>query len=188
MYPWLRVARIALDRSGPQRVGIFDTTTVRLRAWPNDLDANLHVNNGRYLTLADLGRFDWFRRVGLWEVARKRRVYPVIGDVTAKFRRELRCFETFELRTRLVGWDHKWGFLEHHFVRDGRIFCVVAIRGLFTGPGGTMTPGAFLGELGMALESPPLPGWAADFRTAADAISTTLRAGERPTDRAATGA
>lgn len=179
MYPWLRLARTALDRSGPRRVGIFETTTIRLRAWPNDLDINMHVNNGRYLTLADLGRFDWFRRVGLWEVAKQRRVYPVIGDVTAKFRRELRAFERFELRTRLVGWDDRWGFLEHRFVRAGRTFCVVAIRGVFTGPGGTMRPAEFLGELGLGLDSPPLPPWASHFHTAAEAISETLRAEER---------
>ena len=29
-----------------------------MRVWPNDLDTNAHMNNGRYLTLMDLGRFD----------------------------------------------------------------------------------------------------------------------------------
>jgi hypothetical protein len=29
---------------------------------------------------------------------------------------------------RLIGWDGKWGFLEHRFVRKDRVIGVVAIR------------------------------------------------------------
>ncbi|MDB5490660.1 MAG: Mesenchymal stem cell protein, partial [Micavibrio sp.] len=38
-----------------------DVTTpqrIRLRVYPNDLDSNLHMNNGRYLTVMDLGRLN----------------------------------------------------------------------------------------------------------------------------------
>jgi hypothetical protein len=87
-----------------------------MRVWPNDLDFNLHVNNGRYLALADIGRMHWFARTGLLGVARSRKAYPVVGDAIAKFRRDLKAFQSFEIYTRLIGWDSKWGFLEHRFV------------------------------------------------------------------------
>ncbi len=36
-----------------------------LRVLPNDIDINLHMNNGRYLTVCDLTRVDMFIRTGL---------------------------------------------------------------------------------------------------------------------------
>ena len=104
------------------RVGLLTTTTVSLRVWPNDLDVNLHVNNGRYLALADIGRIHWFALTGALGVARRQKAFPVVGDAIAKFRRDLKVFQTFEIQTRLIGWDRKWGFIEHRFVRGRIIF------------------------------------------------------------------
>jgi acyl-CoA thioesterase FadM len=39
--------------------------SLRLRVLPNDIDINLHMNNGRYLTICDLTRVDMFIRTGL---------------------------------------------------------------------------------------------------------------------------
>jgi len=156
-------------------VGLLDTTRISLRAWPNDLDPNIHVNNGRYLTLADLGRMHWFVSAGVFQIARKQNAFPVVGDAMAKFRRELRAFDKFTIESRLVGWDQKWGFLEHRFVRAGRVIGMVAVRGVFKGPNGPIDPGLFLAELSHAQSSPPLPKWALNFHESAEAMSSLLR-------------
>lgn len=178
MYPWLRLIKTGFTLVGQKQVGLLDTTRITLRAWPNDLDPNIHVNNGRYLTLADLGRMHWFFRTGLMRVARKQRAFPVVGDAIAKFRREVRPFEKFTIESRMVGWDHKWGFLEHRFVRHGRVIGVVAIRGVFKGPNGPIDPNVFLDELSHHQPSPPLPAWATHFHNASEAMSELLRAEE----------
>ena len=136
MFPWLRLIRVGLTLVGTPRVELLATTRVTLRVWPNDLDLNLHVNNGRYLALADISRMHWFASTGVLAIARQNKVFPIVGDVIAKFRRDLKVFETFEIHTRLMGWDHKWGFLEHRFVRNQRVIGVVAIRGVFNGATG----------------------------------------------------
>ena len=179
MFPWLRLLRIAFTLIGKPQIDLLATTRIRLRVWPNDLDANMHVNNGRYLSLADIGRLHWFVRAGAMRIARKQGAFPVIGDAIAKFRRELRCFETFELESRLLGWDHKWGFLEHRFIKNGRVIGVVAIRGVFKGPNGPVDPGIFLAELSHDTPSPPLPDWANLFHRGSEAMSELLRAEER---------
>ena len=51
MFPWLRLSKTLLIRSGAPRIGLLDTTCVRMRIWPNDLDFNLHVNNCLYTHL-----------------------------------------------------------------------------------------------------------------------------------------
>jgi len=134
VFPWLRLIGVSVGLIAAPRVDIFATTRVALRVWPNDLDFNLHVNNGRYLALADIGRLDWFVRTGALQIARQRQALPVVGDAMAKFRRDLKVFQGFEIHTRLIGWDSKWGFIEHRFVRDRRVVGMVVIRGVFTGP------------------------------------------------------
>jgi acyl-CoA thioesterase FadM len=178
VFPWLRLIRIVFTLFGKPRIDLLAVTRVRLRVWPNDLDTNLHVNNGRYLALADIGRMHWFVRTGLLDVARRRKAFPVVGDAIAKFRRELKAFEAFDIETRLIGWDNKWGFLEHRFIRGGRVLGVVAIRGVFKGPDGAVDPGAFLAELSQARPSPPLPKWAGNFHASAEAMSELLRSEE----------
>jgi acyl-CoA thioesterase FadM len=150
-----------------------------MRVWPNDLDANRHVNNGRYLALADIGRIHWFLHTGALAVARRHRAFPVIGDAIAKFRRDLRLFQSFELQTRLVGWDPKWAFMEHRFLRAGRVLGVVAIRGVFKGPKGPLEPQEIAADLSHSSVSPALPSWVTRFDQAADLLSESLRDEER---------
>jgi len=179
MFPWLRLIHVLLTLFGKPRTDLLAATRVRLRVWPNDLDFNLHVNNGRYLALADIGTVHWFIRTGVMNVARKQRAIPIVGDAIAKFRRDLRAFESFEIETRFLGWDHKWGFLAHRFIRNDRVIGVVATRGVFKGPNGTVDPGEFLAELSNSRPSPPLPSWTRNFHNGCEAISEYLREEEK---------
>ncbi len=145
MFPWLRLVRVGFGLISESKVDLLATTRVNLRVWPNDLDLNVHVNNGRYLALADIARIHWFVRTGVLGVARQQKAFPMISDAIAKFRRDLKLFQSFEIHTRLIGWDRKWGFIEHRFVRASRVIGVVAIRGVFKGPGGPVDPGASSG-------------------------------------------
>ncbi len=181
--PWLRAIRISLSLIGKPRVDLLATTRVRIRIWPNDLDTNLHLNNGRYLTLADLGRLDWFVRTGVYEAAKRQGVFPVVGDSLAKYRRELRAFQKVDIESRLVGWRGRWGFLEHRFIRHGRVVAMVGVRGTFTGTHGAIDSWDFLAALNRANPggmgaSPPLPAWALAFQESAEAVSIMLRAEE----------
>ena len=179
MFPWLRLIRVGLSLIASPRVGLLSTTRVRLRVWPNDLDINLHVNNGRYLALADIGRIHWFARTGALAVARQQRAFPVVGDALAKFRRDLKAFQSFEIHTRIIGWDRKWGFIEHRFIRNRRVIGVVVIRGVFKGPDGPLDPGVLLAALAHTGPSPELPEWVNRFQQSSEMLSEALRAEEQ---------
>jgi len=179
VFPWFRLIRVGIGLIGASRVDMFTTTRVSLRVWPNDLDMNFHVNNGRYLALADIGRIHWFMRTGALGVARRQQAFPVIGDAIAKFRRDLRLFQTFEIHTRLIGWDSKWGFIEHRFVRNRRVVGMVVVRGVFKGPDGPINPGALLEGLAHSATSPELPEWTTHFQQSSELLSESLREEER---------
>lgn len=178
MYPWLRLMRVGFSLIGAPRVDLLTTTRVTLRVWPNDLDFNLHLNNGRYLALADIGRIHWFVLTGVLGVARRQKAIPVVGDVIAKFRRDLKAFQTVEIHTRLLGWDRKWGYLEHRFVRNGRVLGLVAARGIFKGPDGPLDPAILMTGFARDAPSPELPEWAACFQQSSEHLSESLRAEE----------
>jgi len=179
VFPWLRLIRVGLSLIAAPRVDVLATTRISLRVWPNDLDINLHVNNGRYLALADIGRIHWFVRSGVLGAARRHGAFPVVGDAIAKFRRDLKAFQAFEIHTRLIGWDRKWGFIEHRFVRNHRVIGVVAVRGMFKGPQGAFDPGALVTEHAHRAASPELPEWARYFQRSSELLSESLREEER---------
>jgi acyl-CoA thioesterase FadM len=179
VFPWLRLIRVGVGLIGAPKIDMFATTRVALRVWPNDLDINLHVNNGRYLALADIGRLHWFVLSGALGVAQRQRAFPVVGDALAKFRRDLKVFQSFEIHSRLIGWDSKWGYIEHRFVRRRRVVGMVVIRGLFKGPGGPIDPGVLLAGLAHSAPSPQLPEWTTRFQQSSELLSEVLREEER---------
>lgn len=172
---WFRLFLMLLRRPWRKPIAAFDTTVVRLRVWPLDLDFNRHVTNGRYFTLADVGRMDYVLRSGAFRVALRHKALPIVGDVWGKFRRELKLFEAFEVHSRLLGWDDKWSFMEHRFVKDRRVVGVVIMRGLLRGPRGNVSPSEFAAELRLPEQSPPLPGWLRDWSVSCDQLSAQLR-------------
>ncbi len=87
-----------------------------LRVLPNDLDTNLHLNNGRYLTLMDLGRADLMLRSGMARVILQNGWVPMLSGVVIRYRRELRLFQAFELQSRLLYWSEKSFVMEQKFI------------------------------------------------------------------------
>ena len=176
---WLRLIWMLLTYKLRSRAGILDTTSLAMRVLPNDLDFNGHVNNGRYFTLADIGRMDFVLRTGTARVALKHKALPIVGDAMAKFRKDLKVFERYEMRTRVLGWDDKWVFMEHRFVRGGRVAGVVVMRGLFRAESGVLTPAFLLGEMGVTEASPALPDWLREWNASCDALADGLREEEK---------
>jgi len=78
-----------------------------------------------------------------------------------------------------IGWDRKWGFLEHRFRRNDRVIGLVAIRGVFKGPGGPLDPGVLLAGVAHAAPSPELPDWVNRFHEGGELLSELLRQEER---------
>jgi acyl-CoA thioesterase FadM len=126
-----------------KKLGLLDTSVIHGRIWPNDLDLNFHVNNGRYLTLMDLGRFDLVIRAGFFKPMLKNRMFPVLGALKMNFRRPLKLFQTYTLKTRLLAWDEKWLYLEQTFEVGGEVYAKGIIQGLFMSPQGKV-PSQFL--------------------------------------------
>jgi acyl-CoA thioesterase FadM len=98
---------------------------------PSDLDLNGHMNNGRYLSLMDIGRLDLTVRAGLAKEMIRRRWMPVLAGVTIRFRKSLQPWQRYELRTRIVSWDEEWFYMEQRFVRGETVHAIAHVKGIF---------------------------------------------------------
>jgi acyl-CoA thioesterase FadM len=118
---WLRVLSLILSAFWRPRLNpVSDTSRLTFRVWPHDLDTSLHMNNGRYWALMDLGRSDIMIRSGLWRLILRRRWLPVVSAGQIRFRRELKPFQTFTLETRIVTWFEGQVVMEHRLISKTR--------------------------------------------------------------------
>jgi hypothetical protein len=73
---WFRLFWMLLKRPWRKAADPFSTTVIRMRVWPLDLDLNRHVTNGRYFTMADIGRMDYVLKTGAFRTACASRPCP----------------------------------------------------------------------------------------------------------------
>jgi acyl-CoA thioesterase FadM len=152
----VRLFFVVLQALRGEKLAPLGTSVITLHVWPTDLDLLLHMNNGRYLSLMDLGRVDLMVRAGFWREARRRGWYPVVASALADYRRPLTVFQRFELRTRVAGWDDRWIFIEQQFVKDGAIAAAATLKTAIRDAAGLVPTADVLAALGSDLISPVL--------------------------------
>ena len=157
---YLRLLLLVLTQRWRPRCALTDTCVSAFRVWPNDLDVFMHMNNGVYLTVADLGRTDLMLRSGAFGPIRARGWYPVVAGETIRFRRSLGPFRRYTIATRLVGWTERSIYLEQRFESRGALVARALIDARFLGPrGARVTPAQILEVVALDPVSPPLPAW-----------------------------
>jgi acyl-CoA thioesterase FadM len=135
----LFVARRRLRRDGVIADASF-VGRVRLTTLPTDLDLVGHMNNGRYLSLFDLGRFDLIMRSGLWDLMRARGWYPVVASSTITHRKSLHLWQRFDIESKVISADDKAIYLEHRAVVRGEIYARLFVRSRFVRRAGGVLP------------------------------------------------
>jgi acyl-CoA thioesterase FadM len=168
---FLRLIWVILTWRSRGRVGALEASRVSFRVMPHDLDVLRHMNNGRFLSILDLGRVDAMLRSGLAAKLREHGWYPVVAAETILFRKSLTLFQKFDVETQVLGWDSKAFFIGQRFLRDGKVVAQAAIRARFLKKsGGTTEPAEILAMAGHDAPSPALPEWVARWNESLLAI------------------
>ena len=164
-------ARRRAKRQG--RLGPTEIGRVRLTTLPTDIDLLRHMNNGRYLSLFDLGRWDLLVRTGLWDVMQRRGWYAVVSSETVTFRKSLELWQRFDIESRMVGHDDKAVYLEHRAVVGGEVYARVIVRArLMKRSGGTLTHEELFSAVGYPDGIAEVDAWVHDW-AAASALPPT---------------
>lgn len=153
-----------ISRFGP-RLGHYDVVHTRFRVLPTDQDILRHMNNGVYLSIMDIARFDMLHRNGVWATFVEKGWYPVVVAETISFRKSLQLWQKFTIESRVLGFDSKAVYIEQRFVRpdaDGNpeIYAQGFIRGRFLKrTGGVVMIDELTEALGYAPDAVTVPEW-----------------------------
>ena len=168
MYPFGRMMKEMFLQRRALRIGLLDLHRSWHRCWPWDLDPWMELNNGRTLTLYDLGRVPSMLRTGLVDLLKKAGCGITVAGATVRYRQRIRVFERVEMRTRVLGWDDRFFYMEQGIWSQGRCANHILLRlAAFRDkagvgkPGGIIPPAELLTYWGECTEvhAPKLPEW-----------------------------
>jgi len=166
MYPYLRLGlEIVLARRAPP-LPLRGVHVTRVTCRPADIDPWGELNNGRTLTLYDLGRVPLALRTGLIDVVRRNRWGIAVAGASVRYRRRVRAFQRVEIRSAFVGRDARFLYTHQAMFRAGEPVSSVLIRGAVTSSEGIVPTERVMAELGATAPEPPLPAWIAAWSAA----------------------
>lgn len=165
-------ARRRLRREGP--LAPHAVSRITLTTLLTDLDIVGHMNNGRYLSLFDLGRFDLLTRTGLWAILDANGWYSVIANATISFRKSLRFGQRFQVESKVIAADDRAIYVMHRAVVDEEVYAELLVRARFLRRSGGVVPMSDLfAALGANSEVFPEPEpWVHDWVSASSLPST----------------
>jgi acyl-CoA thioesterase FadM len=163
MYPYVRMAKELWKYRNAPRLGILDPHISTHRIWPQDLDPWRELNNGRTLTLFDLGRIPMSLRMGFRDVARAHGWGITVAGNSTRYRRRVTLFTKLTQVSHVVGWDDRFTYIEQSFWKGDDCTSHMLLRSAFISKAGIVPPQTVLRALGQPEVSPPLPDWIADW-------------------------
>lgn len=160
MYPLFRLVSTVLGALRAPALTLIESSEVSFRCRPWDLDVFMEMNNGRVLTLYDLGRTDLSIRCGLAKQLKQHKWGLVVAGSTVRYRKRVRVFNKVTMRTRLAGVDERWIYLEQSMWVKGQPCSSVLLRTAVTAKGKTVATERVmaamqLGDIPMALADWP---------------------------------
>ena len=163
MYPFLRYATTIAHASLQVKKGnilTFDAVgEITLRCRLTDIDNFLEMNNGRVLTLYDLGRTDFAVRSGLGRQLLKQRWGLVVAGSTIQYRKRIRAFQKVTMKTQIVGFDARWIYIEQSMWVKGKPCSSALLRTGVTEGGKVIETARVLAALGKADWQPQPEPW-----------------------------
>lgn len=171
---YLRLAWMLLTAPFRRGASLWSPHETAFRVWPTDLDLLGHMNNGKFLTIMDLARLDLMLRSGTWKRLTDRGWYPVVAGQTITYRRSLNPFERFRVRTRVLGTDDRFVYLEQAFLvgRDDAVAAHAVVRARFLRrSGGGVDIDDLYDLTGRPEHEPELPAWVAAWTAQTRSLS-----------------
>jgi len=108
MYPYITLAITLLKARNRPKLEIEDSSILHLRAGITDIDIFRELNNARYFTMMELGRWDYSYRIGLLGLMRSKKWGIAVGGASIRYRRRIPFLKKFTLNTKLLCHDERW--------------------------------------------------------------------------------
>ena len=167
MYPFIRYTSTIINAIVQVKKGntlsFDDVSEITLRCRLTDIDNFLEMNNGRVLTLYDMGRTDFAVRTGLGKQLLKQRWGLVVAGSTIQYRKRIRAFQKVTMKTKIVGFDARWIYVEQSMWVKGQPCSSALLRTGVTEGGKVIATERVLAALGKSdWDKQPEP-WVQDW-------------------------
>lgn len=159
MYPLIRFVKEMIKYRKAPRLDLLEPHISSHICWPWDLDPWIELNNGRTLTLYDLGRIPMGMRTGFFEVLRENGWGLTVAGNSVRYRRRIKGFDRFSMVTRFIGWDSRFLYMEQTIWKRGECCNQMLLRSAVTSKQGIVSPDEVVAASGFEVEKPELPGW-----------------------------
>ena len=166
MYPIVRIFKEAFKARSMPPLGPLDTHVSQHRCWPQDIDNFLEMNNGRIMTILDLGRTGFAQRLGLFAALRNKQWGMTVAGTSVRFRKRIKPLSRFKLLTRCVSWDDKFIYFEQSIWIGQDCAAQALLRTAVTDHNGIVAPARVIQALGLQLDAPEPPDWVANWISA----------------------
>jgi acyl-CoA thioesterase FadM len=159
MYPLSRLITSGLKASFGKKLAFGEISEIEFITRPWDLDMFLEMNNGRVLTLYDLGRFDLAIRSGFTKALRQNGWGLAVAGSTIRYRRRITLFEKVSLRTVPIGYEGRWFYLGQSMWVGDKPASNALLRTCVTEKGKAIGVSRVASALGNPDWNPELPEW-----------------------------
>lgn len=92
----------------------------KFRCWPIDLDIFMHMNNAKYIRVAELCRWSAFPGSGMLTMFQEVGASFLVADQRVQYFKPIRPFQTYVVRTSIAYsvTNEKWLYYTHTFMQD----------------------------------------------------------------------
>ncbi|WP_394707521.1 acyl-CoA thioesterase [uncultured Celeribacter sp.] len=169
MYPFVRMFYQAWKNRNAPKLGLFESHHSRHICMPWDIDLWLELNNGRTLTIFDLGRVPMSIRNGTAKVAKEGGYSMAVAGASVRYRRRVTTFQTVDMVTTPIGFDDKFLYIEQSmWDQTGECCNHILLRGAVIKKRKLVPPKELFDLMDPTLESPELPAWVQNWIAADD--------------------
>ena len=160
MYPYIRLTKELVRQKFLKSISISEVHTYYTMCWPVDLDPWWELNNGRTLTLYDLGRISFLLRTGLKDKVVKQGWRFTVAGSSIRYRKRVTMFTLLKVNTRFIGWDERFIYFQQTMWGKTQPISSILIRSGITDTNGIVNSDQFLKIMGPEAINIDLPNWA----------------------------
>ena len=166
MYPYIRLTKELIRQKFLKKISLSEIHTYYTICWPIDLDPWWELNNGRTLTLYDLGRISYLLRSGLKNKIVKQGWRFTVAGSSIRYRKRVTIFNLLKVNTRFLGWDERFIYFQQTMWKKNDPASSILIRSAITDKNGIVNSDRFIKIIGAEARNIDLPDWADNWSNA----------------------
>ena len=102
MYPVVKFAALLFGARFREKLTLQDSSVLHYRVGLTDVDMFGELNNARYLTYMELGRWDYSYRTGFIDLMKAKKWGVAVGGASIRYRRRIPFLSRFTVTSTLI--------------------------------------------------------------------------------------